>query len=79
MLLDFRTLFQAPLVSLLGGLAKGSGVEGGGKMRAEGGFFNREKLLCVHRSTERGTVWLSGRECCWKQFHTKCSFFVHTS
>ena len=37
-------------------------------------FIGTEKQpLFAHGSAERGTVYLSGREGCWKQFHTNCS------
>ena len=29
--------------------------------------------LCTHGSTERSTVYLSGQDDPWQQFHTKCS------
>ena len=34
---------------------------------------NRMHPPCVHGGTERGTVYLSGQEGRWKQFHIKCS------
>ena len=37
-------------------------------------YIGTEKQpLCVHGSTERGTMYLPGRGGCWKQFLTKCS------
>ena len=37
------------------------------------GSPTEKKPLCVNESTGGGTVYLSGLNGCWQQFHSKCT------